>query len=65
MWFIKLVTFFEDHLYGVIAGVLLLVALLRFFQKESRRPSYRQQQELERFLQGFRKDTPGRQEKKG
>ncbi|GAK59952.1 hypothetical protein U27_06938 [Candidatus Vecturithrix granuli] len=65
MWFIKLVTFLEDHLYAVVTGILLLIALLRFFRKESQRPSYRQQQELERFLQGFRKDTPGRQEKKG
>lgn len=76
MWFIKIVTFIEYHPYLIFIGLAILIAIVRFFRRESQRPSYRQQREIERFLQGFAKDAPPnerqslknttpRQEKKG
>lgn len=57
MWFIKIVTFIEYHPYLVLGGIVILVVIVRFFRREYKRPSYRQQRELERFLQGFKKES--------
>jgi len=63
MWFIKIVTFIEDHPYFVFGSIVILVVIVRFFRREINRPSYRQQRELERFLQGFQKDLPANKQK--
>lgn len=53
MWIVKILVFIGEYPY-LVSGMLLLVGgLIRFFWKEFRRPSYREQQEYERFLQGF------------
>ena len=63
MWFIKIVTFIEDHPYVVFGSIVMLAAIVRFFRREINRPSYRQQREFERFLQGFQKDLPTNERK--
>jgi hypothetical protein len=53
MWIVKLITFIEYHPYLFLCGLLLIMAVIRFFWKEHTRLSYKQQRDLEQLLKGF------------
>ena len=63
MWIIKSITFIEYHPYIFLTVVLIIASMLWFFWREHRRPSYKQQIELERLLEGFEKGKNDREER--
>jgi hypothetical protein len=56
MWIIKSITFIEYHPYIFLTIVLIIAGIFWFFWREHRRPSYKQQMELERLLKGLKKE---------
>ena len=55
MWIIQSITFIEYHPYIFLTVVLIIASIIWFFWREHRRPSYKQQIELEQLLEGFKR----------
>ena len=56
MWIVKSITFIEYHPYVFLTFVLIFIWVVWFFWKEYRRPSYKEQSDVERLLKGLKEE---------